>query len=64
MAKTKTTFTNVNVEEFINSFANTEQKRLDSFELVNIIRDITGYEPKMWGPTIIGLGTYHLSTCF
>ena len=59
MAKTKTTFTNANVEEFINSFANTEQKRQDSFELLKIIRDLTGSEPVMWGPTIIGFGSYH-----
>jgi hypothetical protein len=59
MAKTKTTFTNANVEEFINSFANTEQKRQDSFELLKIIQGITGFEPVMWGPTIIGFGSYH-----
>ena len=59
MAKTKTTFTSANVEEFINSFANTEQKRQDSFELLKIIQGITGFEPKMYGPTIIGFGSYH-----
>ena len=59
MAKTKTTFTTASVEEFINSFANSEQKRQDSFELVKIIQGITGFEPVMWGPTIIGFGSYH-----
>ena len=59
MAKTKTTETTANVEEFINSFANTEQKRQDSYELLKIMQDITGFEPKMWGPSIIGFGSYH-----
>ena len=59
MAKTKTAETTANVEEFINSFANTEQKRQDSFELLKIMQDVTGFKPKMWGPSIIGFGSYH-----
>jgi hypothetical protein len=59
MAKIKTTETFANVEEFINSFADTEQKRKDSFELLKLIQDFTGFEPKMWGPSIIGFGKYH-----
>lgn len=59
MAKTKTSETTANVEEFIGSFANTEQKQLDSYELLKIMQDITGFEPKMWGPSIIGFGSYH-----
>lgn len=59
MAEIKTKQTDANVFEFINSFANTEQKKKDSFELVELMQKITGYEPKMWGPTIIGFGTYH-----
>ncbi|NOT74219.1 MAG: DUF1801 domain-containing protein [Cyclobacteriaceae bacterium] len=59
MAKTKTAETKVNVEEFINSFATTEEKRQDSFELVKIMQEITGHKPKMWGPSIIGFGSYH-----
>jgi len=59
MAKTKTDYTTADVHEFINSFADTDQKRQDSFELLEIMRDITGCEPKMWGPSIIGFGSYH-----
>jgi len=59
MAKTKTKETNADVEEFINSFANTEQKKKDSFELIKIMQGITGEAPKMWGPSIIGFGSYH-----
>ena len=59
MAEIKTTQTNADVYEFINTFADTEQKRKDSFELVKIMQDFTGCEPKMWGPTIIGFDKYH-----
>lgn len=59
MAELKTKQTDADVSDFINSFANTEQKRKDSFELVKLMRECTGFEPKMWGPSIIGFGTYH-----
>jgi len=59
MAKTKTKVTEADVLEFINSFVNSEQKKKDSFELMKILQDITGEEAKMWGPTIIGFGSYH-----
>jgi len=59
MAKTKTTYTGVNVIDFINSYANNDQKKADSFRLVDLMRKWSGFEPKMWGPTIIGFGNYH-----
>ena len=59
MAKTKTKETKADVHEFIDSFANTEQKKKDSFELIKIMQGITGEAPKMWGPSIIGFGSYH-----
>ena len=59
MAKNKTAETTANLEEFINSFANTEQKRQDSVELLKIMQDVTRFKPKMWGPSIIGFGSYH-----
>lgn len=58
MAKNKTTTTDVNVTEFIHNVAN-EVKRKDSFQLVEIFKTISGYEPKMYGPSIIGFGNYH-----
>lgn len=45
--------------DFINTFADTEQKRKDSFELLQLMQQVTGFEPKMWGPSIIGFGSYH-----
>lgn len=59
MAEIKTKQTNADVPEFINTIADTEQKRKDSYELVKIMQDFTGFEPKMWGPSIIGFGSFH-----
>lgn len=59
MAKTKTTFTGQNVSDFINAFVENEQKKADSFELVSLMENWTGFEAKMWGPSIIGFGKYH-----
>jgi hypothetical protein len=59
MAELKTKQTDADVRDFILSFANTEQKQQDSFELLKLMQDCTGYEPKMWGNSIIGFGQYH-----
>lgn len=58
MAKTKTTYTGQNVIDFINSSVDNEQKRADSFQLIEFIQEWSGFEPKMWGPSIIGFGNY------
>lgn len=59
MAKNKTTSSPANVHDFIHSFANSEQRKKDSFELIALLQEITGEEPKIWGPSIIGFGNYH-----
>lgn len=59
MTELKTKITDASVHDFIMAFADTEQKRKDSFELLQFMQDCTGYEPKMWGGTIIGFGCYH-----
>jgi len=59
MAELKTKQTNASVHDFINAFADNEQKRSDSFELLKFMQEITGFEPKMWGGSIIGFGSYH-----
>ncbi|HAX96768.1 MAG TPA: DUF1801 domain-containing protein [Prolixibacteraceae bacterium] len=59
MAELKTKVTADDVLEFINTYADTEQKRNDSYELLKIMQDFTGFEPKMWGASIIGFGSYH-----
>ena len=57
--KNKTAETQVSVIDFINSFVDKEQKKQDSFRLIELMREWSGFEPKMWGPTIIGFGNYH-----
>lgn len=59
MAEIKTKATDADVHDFINTFADTEQKKQDSFELLKLMQDFTGHPPKMWGPSIIGFGQYH-----
>jgi hypothetical protein len=59
MAEIKTKQTQEDVHEFIQRFADTEQKRSDSFELLKLMQRVTGYEPRMWGASIIGFGSYH-----
>lgn len=59
MATNKTTYTGVDVKDFVNSYVENEQKRADSFRLIELMQEWSGFEPKMWGPTIIGFGSYH-----
>ncbi|MCB0482357.1 MAG: DUF1801 domain-containing protein [Flavobacteriales bacterium] len=54
----KTKVTDASVIDFINTLED-ERKNEDAFELLDIFAEITGEEPKMWGPSIIGYGTYH-----
>jgi hypothetical protein len=59
MSKNKTTETEVSVVDFIHSYVDNDQKKSDSFQLIELMREWSGFEPKMWGPTIIGFGSYH-----
>lgn len=54
----KTVATKGDVNDFIAALED-EQKRADSVTLVDMMRDVTGHEPVMWGPSIIGFDTYH-----
>jgi hypothetical protein len=58
MAENKTKTTDANVEEFILKVDN-DTRREDSFRIVELFQSISGFEPKMYGPTIIGFGNYH-----
>lgn len=58
MAKNKTTETDLNVDEFLNSVADPKVQH-DSFKLLDIFGTVTGLQPKMWGPSIVGFGRYH-----
>ena len=57
-AKNKTQKTDLSVEGFLNGVKD-EQKRSDSFKILKMMPEISGYEPKMWGPSIVGFGEYH-----
>lgn len=57
MAAAKTRPTDVSVESHIAALANEEQ-RSDARSLVALLRRVTGQEPRMWGPTIVGFGSY------
>ncbi|MFT3747127.1 MAG: DUF1801 domain-containing protein [Agriterribacter sp.] len=59
MAKNKTTETDKSVIDFITKSADTGQKQKDSFELLELMEKASGFKPKMWGPSIIGFGSYH-----
>ena len=36
-----------------------EERRKDAHELVKLVKKVTGKQPEMWGPTIIGFDKYH-----
>ncbi|MGD6817960.1 DUF1801 domain-containing protein [Metabacillus sp. 84] len=58
MYELKTKETNNSVIEFIEN-VDSPKKREDAFKLLDIFTETTGYEGKMWGPSIIGFGAYH-----
>lgn len=57
-AKNKTAETAYSVFQFLDTVAD-ETKRKDSLRLVEIMKTETGFEPRMWGASIIGFGSYH-----
>ena len=57
MAELKTQKTDASVEESLNAVEN-ERRRADSFALLELMREVTGEEPAMWGTSIVGFGTY------
>ena len=58
MTKLKTKPTTVSVERHIAAMANEEQRK-DARRLVALMRRVTRQEPRMWGPSIVGFGSYH-----
>ncbi len=58
MAEQKTKKTDVSVEGFLNKLADATQRE-DAFTILKMMRNITGLEPKMWGPSIVGFGACH-----
>jgi len=58
MAELKTKVNDASVEKFIESVKD-EAKRKDSLALLELLKKTTKEQPKMWGSSIIGFGTYH-----
>lgn len=57
-AKLKTKVTRVSVASFLNA-VESDNKRKEGKEVLKMMKDISGAKPKMWGPSIIGFGSYH-----
>ena len=58
MADNKTKPTRLSVMSFINALADSD-RRADAKALVKLMQAAAGEKPKMWGPSIIGFGSYH-----
>jgi hypothetical protein len=58
MAENKTKPTKVSVSAFVAALTD-ETRRADAKALIKMMQEATGERPKMWGPSIIGFGSYH-----
>ena len=58
MSVPKTKPTKVSAESHIAAIANEEQRN-DAQSLVVLMRKVTKQKPRMWGPSIVGFGSYH-----
>jgi len=57
MAEMKTKPTETSVKDFLNQIPD-EERREDCFAIAKLMQEITGNKPKMWGPSIVGFGSY------
>jgi hypothetical protein len=57
VSELKTKPTNEDVVAFLNNVEK-EKKREDSFAVMELMKEVTGEEPEMWGPSIVGYGRY------
>jgi len=58
MAELKTKKNENSVHDFLNAIDN-EQRKSDCFELLEIMKNLTGEEAAMWGESMVGFGSYH-----
>jgi hypothetical protein len=58
MSDPKTRPTGRDVEQFLESIADAQQRQ-DSRIIVELMSDVTGEAPRMWGDSIVGFGSYH-----
>lgn len=57
-AELKTKLNDASVDAFLNTVGD-EQIRADCFEIAKLMKQVTKAEPKMWGSSIVGFGSYH-----
>jgi hypothetical protein len=57
-AELKTQVNEASVTDFLNSVED-EQKRKDSFDIMKMMKRVTKADPRMWGTSIVGFGSYH-----
>ncbi len=58
MAEPKTKRNEGSVKAFLDAIED-ERRRKDSVAVVALMKRVTGEEPKMWGTSIVGFGSYH-----
>lgn len=58
VAKLKTSRNDQDVARFLEDVAN-EHRRRDALTLLDLMADVTGEQPAMWGNSIVGFGSYH-----
>ena len=58
MADLKTKLNDDSVDDFLNAVED-EEKRADSYRLLEMMAESSGEPAKMWGEAIVGFGTYH-----
>ena len=58
MTELKTKPTDQSVLDFLNRIEN-DSRRQDCFTVLELMKDVTGEEPRMWGESIVGFGSYH-----
>lgn len=58
MSQAKTQPTTADVAAFLDTKAG-PARRADCDQLIALMREVTGCEPQMWGPSIVGFGQYH-----
>ena len=58
MTEIMTKPTDLSVNNFLEGIGN-EKKKADAYKILNLMQEITGEPPKMWGSSIIGFGNYH-----
>jgi len=58
MAENKTKPTALSVDSYFDAIVD-ENRRKDCKQLVKLMSKVSGQEPKMWGTSIVGFGSYH-----